>query len=58
MRDTLEGLLYNSGFSSIIVEIVDASRDFMQSIFPEPVNTGSIEAYESVQDHVSNQPIL
>lgn len=52
LRTALVALLNASGFQSIQVEIVDESRAFMPSIYPQPPYKGSIRVYENLREGI------
>ncbi len=51
-RDALRRLLNRTGYTSVEVEIVDESRAFLPSIFPQAASTGPIQLYEDIRDQL------
>lgn len=52
-RSTLKNFLIKAGYPSIDVEIVDESRAFSPSVFPQSSKVPSTKAYESVRDNIT-----
>lgn len=52
-RDVLRSILQKTGYPAVEVEIVDLSRSFMPSIFPQSSMAGSVKVYERFRDTVT-----
>lgn len=52
IRDQVQGLLHDSQFYAIDVEIIDNDRAFMPSIFAQDPKTGSIMIYEMARGQI------